>query len=274
MQKNIAQPLVSIIMPLYNCERYVEEAIESLTNQTYQNLEIIVIDDRSTDNSWTILQAIAKKDSRIKPFRNKVNMRQTRTRNFGISQATGEYLGFLDSDDARDVTSIGKQVAYLEQHKDVIVVGVGAELCDEKMKYLNNRFYPTNDKEIRQKFFRYSPFCLASVLIRAKFLKSDPFRVEMEPAEDLDLSLRLGRQGKLANLSEAMYKIRTHKHSVTQSYVRVMEKKTLYIRIKAVFEYGYVMTFSDKIYFILQLITMYLMPSRFRFWLFNKLRSS
>jgi glycosyltransferase involved in cell wall biosynthesis len=261
-------------MPLYNCEKYLEDALKSLTNQTYKNIEIIVIDDRSTDKSWELLQKIAKTDSRIKPFRNKENMRQTRTRNFGVNHATGEYIGFLDSDDIRDVTSIEKQVKYLQAHKDVVAVGVGAEFCDDKMNHLNNRIYPTTDKEIRQKFFRYSPFCLASLIIRAKLLDHDPFRLEMEPSEDVDLSLRLGRFGKFANLPEPLYKVRTHSLSQTQTRARTMEKNTLYLRIKAVFEYDYKMTSSDKIYFFAQMTTMYLMPPRFRFWLFNKLRSS
>ncbi len=272
---NKKQPLVSVIMPVYNCEQYVEAALDSITQQTYTNLEIIAVDDCSKDNSWQVLQQCAKKDPRIKLLRNKQNIKQTRTRNFAIGQAKGDYVTFMDADDERILTSIEKQVQYLEDHPKAVVVGGAAEFCDETMNRINDRFYPTDDQAIRRAFFRYSPFCLASMMTRRECLDKDqPYKVAMEPAEDIDLAMRLGTIGEMGNLNEVIYRVRTHKQSVTQTYARVMEKNTLYLRIKAVLEYGYTITLADKFYFVAQLMTMYLMPGRFRFWLFNKLRAS
>lgn len=273
MKKTGKAPLVSVIVTVYNCQRFIRQALDSLIDQTYKNLEIIVVDDHSSDKSWEIIKEYADKDKRIKPFRNKQNMRQAMTRNFAISQTKGEYLAQLDGDDIRTLSSIEKQVSYLASHPDVVAVGGGAEICDENMNHLNYRTYPTEDKEIRRKFLRYSPFCQSSLVIRKSVLDPKPYRPEMVPSEDIDLSFRLGEAGKLGNLGEVIYKVRTHKHSVTQRGARKMEKKTLYLRLKAVFEYGYEMSFSDKIYFAAQLTTMYLMPPRLRFWLFNKIRS-
>ena len=87
-----------------------------------------------------------------------------------------------------------------------------------------------------------------------------PYRLEMEPSEDIDLSFRLGAAGQLGNLSEVIYRIRTHEHSVTRTMARRMETKTLYLRVKAAFEYGYDVTFADKLYMAAQLLTMYIMP--------------
>ncbi|OVE78950.1 hypothetical protein BVY00_01460 [bacterium G20] len=267
-------PLVSVIMPAWNNEAYIEAAVNSLIDQTYKDWELVVVNDYSNDKTGKVIDSLAKKDKRIRAFHNKQNIKQTRTRNFAISQAKGEYIALLDSDDERPPTSLEKQVKFLEANPDVVAVGTGAEICDIHMNRLNDRLYPLENEQIRRTFFRYSPFCLASLMIRAKALDSPAYNPDVEPAEDIDLAMRLGMKGKLANLPEILYRVRTHKQSVTQRGARVMEKKTFGIRRKAVKQYGYKMTLADMIYNILQFSSMYLMPPRFRFWLFNKIRSS
>lgn len=267
-------PLVSVIMPAYNNENYIETAIASLIGQTYKNWELIVVNDCSSDKTGEVIDLLAKKDQRIRPFHNRKNIKQTRTRNFAISEAKGKYVTLLDSDDERKPASLQKQVEFLESNPDVVAVGTAVEWCDDNMKRLNDRRYPLSDEQIRKTFFRYSPFCLASLMIRAKALGTPAYNPDVEPAEDIDLAMRLGMKGKLANLSEVLYRVRTHPQSVTQRGARIMEKNTFKIRRKAVREYGYKMTLADKIYNVVQWLSMYLMPPRFRFWLFNKIRSS
>jgi glycosyltransferase involved in cell wall biosynthesis len=274
MSDQAPQPKVTVIMTVYNFESYVGAALDSLIAQTYSDLEIIVVDDHSSDGSWAIIRSYADADPRIKPFRNEQNLKQTASRNFALRQATGRYLAQLDGDDIRTPSSIELQVDFLETHPDVVAVGGGAEICDIAMRRINYRSYPTDDAGIRRAFFRYSPFCQSSLMVRRDLLEHDPYRIAMEPAEDIDLTFRLGTVGKLANISDVVYKVRTHRTSVTQTQARAMELKTLYIRLKAAQEYGYQMTRFDRLYLVLQLATMYAMPSTVRFWLFNKLRSS
>jgi glycosyltransferase involved in cell wall biosynthesis len=272
MRTNTKEPLVSVIMPVYNYEEYLNTSIESIINQTYRNLEIIIVDDRSTDGSWAVIQNYAKIDKRIKPLRNKQNLRLTKTLNVAIKHSRGKYLARMDGDDARIVDSIQAEVEFLESHPDVVMVGGAVEICDDQLRRLNDRFYPVDDDSIRHKIFRYSPFCHASIVMRAGVLGENPYQVDW--AEDYDLYFRLGRVGKLANLNQVVYKVRTHKHSISQAKQRLQEKMTLRLRLKAVREYGYKMSLSDMLYLIAQASSMYMMPPRFRFWLFNKIRSS
>ncbi len=267
-------PLVSVIMPAYNNEIYIEAAVDSLVGQTYKNWELIVVDDHSTDKTGEVIDRLAKKDKRIRAFHNPQRIKQTRSRNFAISKAKGKYVTLLDSDDIRLPDSLQKQIDFLQSHPGVVAVGTGAEICDEQMRRLNDRLYPLENKQIRRTFFRYSPFCLASLMIRTEALDSPAYNPDVEPAEDIDLAMRLGKIGKLANLPDVLYRVRTHKQSVTQRGARIMEKKTFGIRRKAVREYGYKMTLADIVYNTLQFSSMYLMPPRVRFWLFNKIRSS
>lgn len=93
------EALVSVIMPAYNCEKYVVEAINSVLAQTYKNWELLVLDDGSNDNTLQVIEEFSKNDSRIKALRNGKNMGVSATRNRGIELTSGEWIAFLDSDD-------------------------------------------------------------------------------------------------------------------------------------------------------------------------------
>ena len=105
---------VSIIIPMYNSEKYINQCINSVINQTYKNLEIIVIDDLSTDNSIKNVNAI--KDKRIKLIKNRKNIRVSKSRNKGVRVASGDYICFLDSDDYWVLDKIEKQVRFIENN--------------------------------------------------------------------------------------------------------------------------------------------------------------
>ena len=120
--KNFNEPLVSVIMPVYNAEEFLDKSVSSVINQTYKNLEILLIDDCSTDNSYNILKEYANKDNRIKVFHNEQNKHVSATRNVGIKNATGKYLYFIDSDDFIDNDYIEHLVKTAEKENADIVV--------------------------------------------------------------------------------------------------------------------------------------------------------
>lgn len=269
---NHPSPLVSVLIPAYNCEDYIRTAVMSITAQTYRNLEIIVIDDGSTDSTWKTILDLSKEDERIRPLKNENNLKIVGTLNRGLSESRGVYIARMDGDDFRESESIAEQVAYLESHLDTVIIGGEIDVCDGSLNVMNHRSYPHSDKEIRSKMFRYNPFAHPAIMMRKSALQHEAY--ELNWAEDYDLYFRLGNIGKFANLKTTVLRLRTHPSSVSQSKVSYQEYLTLYIRIKAIFEYGYTMTIGDKVYFALQLISKWLMPVRFRFWLFNKIRGT
>ena len=115
-------PLVSVLMPCYNVELYVEDALTSIMRQTYTNLEIIVINDCSTDNTLSILENIALRDSRIKVISNSSNLKLIDTLNKGVEICSGEYIARMDADDISFPDRIERQVAFLEEKKDYDIV--------------------------------------------------------------------------------------------------------------------------------------------------------
>ena len=123
---------VSVIIPMHNSSKHIDECISSVLNQTYENLEIIVIDDKSSDNSVEIVEA--KKDSRIRIIKLSENLGAAKARNVGIKEASGEYICFLDSDDYWDKEKIYKQIKFIEQNNYSFIYSEYAYLKNNKIK--------------------------------------------------------------------------------------------------------------------------------------------
>ena len=134
---NNNKPLVSVIMPVYNAEEFLDRSISSIINQTYDNLEVLLIDDCSTDNSYNILKEYAKKDKRIKVFHNQENQHVSETRNVGIRNSTGKYLYFIDSDDFIDNDYIEHLVNTAEKENADVVVNPNIYQYKNGRKKLN-----------------------------------------------------------------------------------------------------------------------------------------
>lgn len=115
IKKSLEEELVSVIMPAYNCEKYIEETLNSVINQSYLNWEIIVVDDCSSDNTIDILKKYSNKDPRIKHYRLDKNFGAAVTRNKAIDMAEGKYIAFLDSDDVWFPEKLKKQISLMKQ---------------------------------------------------------------------------------------------------------------------------------------------------------------
>jgi len=132
------EALVSIIMPLYNCEEFIVESIESVMSQTYYNWELVIVDDKSTDNSLAIVKSYASKESRIRLINLDINSGPTKARNRAIKEANGRYIAFLDSDDIWLSDKLQCQIAFLNENNLVLTYSA-YETMDENSRYINTR---------------------------------------------------------------------------------------------------------------------------------------
>ena len=132
----MSNSLVSVIIPVYNVEKYVKEAIKSIQNQTYENLEIIVIYDGSIDDTYNIVEKLAKEDNRIKLYKNEKNLKIVKTLNRALSLANGEYISRMDGDDISAPDRIEKKVKFLEENKEFDLVGCQVEVVNENDTFL------------------------------------------------------------------------------------------------------------------------------------------
>lgn len=163
------QVLVSIIMPAYNCEKYIAQAIKSVLTQTYCDFELIIIDDYSDDKTAEIIEMMCKRDSRIKMIFNKRNLGVSATRSLGVSLANGEWIAFIDSDDCWERNKLEKQLAYTATNNAEFVF-TGSSFIDERGNPYNSIFEVPNRVSYKQ-LLKQNVISCSSVLIKKKYME-------------------------------------------------------------------------------------------------------
>jgi glycosyltransferase involved in cell wall biosynthesis len=218
------QPLVSVIMPAYNAEKYISEAIESVINQTYQNWELIVIDDGSTDNTAAIVNTFY--DKRIKTLLES-NAGQSLQLNKGIAIAKGRYIAIAHADDINLPNRLALQVSFLEKNASIGVLGSKIKIFNENHHY-NMLEFPENTDECYGMLFYANPIAHPAVMIRNGILIQTEIRYNEnhKAAEDYNLWIRLSEKTKIANLPICLVLYRTHKNQ-TSNLKKVEEEKVV-----------------------------------------------
>ncbi|WP_320675008.1 glycosyltransferase family 2 protein [Prochlorococcus sp. MIT 1341] len=222
-----SKDLVSIVLPVYNGSRYIEQAINSLLIQSYQNLEIIAVDDGSDDNSVEIITNIAKNDSRIKLVK-RDHEGLIETLKFGIGIAKGKYIGRMDADDISHKSRIEKQINLLKSKK--------ADICGCSFYTINETSFikrhfdvPYSQKEFKIRLATSVPFCHGSILTKSKILQEFIYGEGGELAvEDYSLWTKMAMEGvKFANCKEPLYYLRVNRKSFTFSKGSLVPKGRL-----------------------------------------------
>ena len=215
-------PRISILMPVYNVAPYLREAMDSILVQTFQDFELIVLDDCSPDNSAEILDTYT--DERIVRYRGEKNMGLSNVLNVGMQLARGEYIARMDSDDLSTPERLAVQVAYLDAHPEIDLCSCGMELFGAKQEVWVRE---NNPEDVQLTALFYSPILHASsVWRRASFERAGlRFQQEMVPAEDYDMWTRAMAAGlQLVNIPQVMYKYRIHPSQVTMQTDRTARK--------------------------------------------------
>jgi len=266
-------PKISVVMPAYNAEKYIAEAIESILNQTFRDFEFIIIDDASTDNTGKIIAEYAKKDNRIKVFTNEKNLYISKTLNLGLSCAQSEIIARMDADDISLPERLEKQYKKITENNDIAVVGTYIRVINEKGDFLYIRKYPLEDKKLKRNMFKYSPFAHPVVMYRKKVvIEFRGYLPVYSPSEDLNLWFRVGTKYKFATVPEVLFEYRFFSDSHSNRKLKTVEIKTLKMRWYAYRHQGYKPSFFDVIYNIGQASTLFIMPTKMRISLFNFIR--
>jgi len=206
-------PTVSVVIAAFNAGRFISEALESVIGQSYSDLEIVVVDDGSTDNTAEIVESFCRADSRVTLHRIS-NSRQAKARNTGVSICHGDLIANLDADDVAPPKRIEEQVLFLEKHPNVVAVGGAQRVIDEQGNTIGTEQFPSHHGEIVQQMFAGNPSgglaLSASMVRRFAFERVGGFRSDFVPAEDYDLWLRLSTVGHLANIESVCSCYRLH----------------------------------------------------------------
>ena len=221
-----SEPKVSIIIPTYNQSQYLEEAMESVLNQTYQNIEIIIVDDGSTDNTSEVVKSFDNKIIYI-PQKNKG---ASSARNAGIKKAQGQYVAFLDSDDMWIKNKLEKQIKFIQNNPEIGLLGTGCYQMVDINKMIYKKIFPAKNETLQKDLIKYNPFIQSSVIIKKDvFNHIDLYDEKFKESEDYDLWLRIAQKYKVANLEQALVTKRYYEKGLSKD----KDNKQLYFALKA-----------------------------------------
>lgn len=214
-------PTISVLMPVYNSERYLKQAIESILSQTFTDFEFLIIDDGSRDGSAALLQTYAAQDPRIK-LTIRHNCGIAKTLNEMLFQAKGELIARMDADDIALPDRFQQQVEFLHQHPEIVCVGSAQEWIDSEGNFLREWSPPADDDTIQSLILTgKSQICHPSAMMRRQaVLQVNGYNESMITASDLDLWLKLGEIGQLANLPDRLLKYRFHDSAISEKRLK------------------------------------------------------
>lgn len=209
------QPLISVLMAIYNCESTLDEAVSCIIHQTYSDWELILIDDCSSDNTYSLAQKLAESDDRIKLFRNGKNLTLAPTLNRCLEKASGKYIARMDGDDICALDRFEKELTFLEDNPKYALVSCQMDLYDDDGIYGTVHYKETPQKE---DFANGSPICHAGCMMRKSVLEElggYDTSSEKERIEDYDLWIRMYKAGYRAyNLQEVLYSMRDDRNAI------------------------------------------------------------
>ncbi|HRX43775.1 MAG TPA: glycosyltransferase [Candidatus Dojkabacteria bacterium] len=270
-----SNPLVSIVIPVHNGEKYIKESIDSCLNQTYNNIEIIVVDDKSEDRTLEILKEYGQKLTVI-PVEKQNGLGNVI--NIGIRASKGKYIARMDADDIMYPTRIEKQIQYLESNPNCVAVGGQIDIIDENSSITGHREYAIEDRDIKKNRFLFQPFAHPAVTLRKSTVEEIGLYPEnMWKVEDVKFFLILSTKGEFHNLGDSVLKYRMTFKTESQSKMLDHFKKTNEIRNWAIKELKIKPTVREYVIWNIQKVGVYILsifpPTLFMksFELFRKL---
>jgi len=270
-----SNPLVSVIIPVHNGEKYIKESIDSCINQTYQYIEIIVVDDKSEDRTLEILKEYGEKIT-VLPVEKQNGLGNVI--NIGIRKSQGKYIARMDADDFMYPTRIQKQVEYLESNPNCVAIGGQIDIIDENSNITGHREYAIEDRDIKKNRFLFQPFAHPAVTLRKSPVEEMGLYPEnMWKVEDVKFFLILSTKGEFHNLRDTVLKYRMTFKTESQSKMLDHFRKTNEIRNWAIKELNIKPTTREYIIWSMQKIGVYILsifpPTLFMktFELFRKL---
>lgn len=228
--KTNAKPLATVLIPVYNAQSHLDQALESIKNQSFANFECFVIDDGSIDESRKIVEKYVKNDNRFRLIKHKSNQGLIFSLNEGLSKAKGKYIVRMDADDISTIDRLKTQVGYMEKNTDIGICGSWIKVFG-----FHNYIWKTsvNHDEIVCKMIFECPIAHPSIIMRKSSLDKNNLRYpnRYKHAEDYAFWMLASRKIKFANIPKVLLKYRTHKKQIGQTQRNHQESASQKIRI-------------------------------------------
>jgi glycosyltransferase involved in cell wall biosynthesis len=219
----MSEPLVTVLMPVYNGGEFLNQAIDSVLNQSYKNIEFLIINDGSTDNSIQTINAY--KDNRIRLINNDGNKGLVYSLNLGLKEAKGEYIARMDADDISLKERLEREVDFLMHNREIGICGTSIKVFGEGRREVVFR-YPKTHEECRVRLLSNTCFAHPTVVFRKSAIEKNgvKYKAEFFPAEDFELWAVNTEGVKYANLQEALYEYRVHPVQISTAKIESQNK--------------------------------------------------
>jgi len=218
--------LISVVLPTYNVELYIFEAIQSVLNQTIQNFEIIVIDDCSTDRTISIVEAF--NDSRIRVIKKQENKGLIDSLNLGFEEAKGKYIARMDGDDINELDRFEKQLTILQNNPEIKACGCWLQQFGKNNKIIKHK---EHNKEIQSRLLISNPMSLGASMLERKAYESFKFLNDKIHVEDYDFWARSAWDCPMYNIQETLYHYRVYNNQVSKVYKAIQLKGDIDIKL-------------------------------------------
>ena len=272
MKNKTKQPLVSVLVPVYNGSDYIQEAVDSILKSSYKNLEVLLINDGSTDASLKLCRELDQKYQQVRTFSFRKNKGMTHALNFGVKKAKGKYIARINQDDIMTVDRLKKQVTFLETNLDHVVVGGAIQLFTWDDPNYELLHFPLTDKKIRAQWMVFSPYSDPTVMYhKSAWLKTKGYDQNYWPADDVYMWYQLGLVGKLANLPDVLTLVRWHQECGSIKSHRQQILKTWEVHHWAAKNIQQP-KLIEQTFWVGQLLAGYLFKPQFNWWVYWQMR--
>ncbi|MBE5320610.1 glycosyltransferase [Pedobacter sp. MR2016-19] len=236
MDKMLGEPIVTVLMPVYNAEKYLDEALCSILNQTFTAFELLIINDGSSDHTENIIKKHA--DERITYLKNSENQGIVKSLNIGINLSKGKYIARMDADDIAKPTRLQQQVDFMLANPEYKLCGSQAIAIDENSEAQFQINIPCEYNEIRVQMLFKNTFIHPAVMLDTQIAKSILYSIHYQYAEDYYLFSQITLNYKVANLNDHLLYYRVHSENITskkKAEMRQSEKKVIKYNLNQLF---------------------------------------
>lgn len=231
----MTHPEISVIMPVYNAADFLTESIESILNQTFTNFELIILNDKSTDNSLEVISKYQRSDSRIIIIDKDINVGPANLRNEGLKIAKGEFVALMDADDIALPQRFAKQINVLKNNPEIGLCGTWFTFFGSEKKLIKHSEKPD---AIKISFLHSCAIGNPTVMLRKEVLNGLQFDNDYVPVEDYDLWSRLLSKTSFYNIPESLLNYRQHNQNISKTKIDNVNRAIRRVKINQLNQFG------------------------------------
>ena len=236
-EKESSMPLLTVLMPVYNADKFLDESINSILSQTYSDFEMLILDDASTDNSLKIIKAYAREDKRIKVFVNQKNQQEAKCRNILLKNSKTEFIAWMDADDISLPVKLQTQIDFFKKNPTIDIVSAYSSIFGDSEGFIRQ---PLLDIQIKSTFLFNCAVVSSCAMVKMKKIRENKifYNEKLKSAADFQYWVDCCSFMRFANINRVLYNYRIHPSQDSTANHKIQKKMASIIRKKHLSKFG------------------------------------